>query len=121
MNLVRLSLLVLLTAAPSLPVVAQTAQTTPGKPATPSIPTTAGKPAAEPTVGPAARPSSPALIDINSATSSDLDALPGIGKTRAEAIIKNRPYNGKDDLVNRGIIPDNVYKDIANKIIARKK
>jgi competence protein ComEA len=62
-----------------------------------------------------------ALLDINSASSSQLDALPGIGPARAEAIIKGRPYNGKDDLVNRKIIPENVYNGIKDKIIARQK
>jgi competence protein ComEA len=62
-----------------------------------------------------------ALIDINSAPKAQLDALPGIGPARAEAIIKNRPYNGKDDLVQRKIIPENVYNGIKEKIIARQK
>jgi DNA uptake protein ComE-like DNA-binding protein len=61
-----------------------------------------------------------ALIDINSATKDQLDALPGIGAARAEAIIKGRPYNGKDDLLNRGIIPANVYNGIKDRIIARQ-
>ena len=62
-----------------------------------------------------------ALLDINSASKGDLDALPGIGSARADAIIKGRPYNGKDDLVNRGIIPANVYNGIKDKIVARQK
>ena len=62
-----------------------------------------------------------ALLDINSASKNDLDALPGIGPARADAIIKNRPYNGKDDLVNRKIIPQNVYNGIKDRIIARQK
>jgi competence protein ComEA len=62
-----------------------------------------------------------ALIDINSASKAELDALPGIGPVRAEAIIKNRPYGGKDDLVRRKIIPQNVYDNIKDKIIARQK
>ena len=62
-----------------------------------------------------------ALLDINSASKDQLDALPGIGSARAEAIIKNRPYNGKDDLVQRKIIPQNVYTGIKDKIIARQK
>lgn len=60
------------------------------------------------------------LIDINSATKDQLDVLPGIGPARADAIIKGRPYNGKDDLVNRGIIPANVYNNIKDRIIARQ-
>ena len=62
-----------------------------------------------------------ALLDINSADRNQLDALPGIGPARAEAIIKGRPYNGKDDLVNRKIIPQNVYNGIKDRIIARQK
>jgi DNA uptake protein ComE-like DNA-binding protein len=62
-----------------------------------------------------------ALLDINSASEAQLDALPGIGAVRAAAIIKGRPYNGKDDLVNRKIIPENVYNGIKDRIIARQK
>lgn len=61
-----------------------------------------------------------ALVDINSATEKDLDALPGIGKARAEAIIKGRPYKGKDDLVKKKILPQNVYDGIKDKIIAKQ-
>jgi competence protein ComEA len=60
------------------------------------------------------------LVDINSASAAELDALPGIGKARADAIIKNRPYRGKDDLVSRRIIPQNVYDGIKDKIVARQ-
>jgi DNA uptake protein ComE-like DNA-binding protein len=61
------------------------------------------------------------LLDINSASEKELDALPGIGDARAKAIIKGRPYQGKDDLVNRKIIPKNVYDGIKDKIIAKQK
>jgi DNA uptake protein ComE-like DNA-binding protein len=60
------------------------------------------------------------LLDINSASEKELDALPGIGDARAKAIIKGRPYKGKDDLVNRKIIPKNVYDGIKDKIIAKQ-
>lgn len=50
------------------------------------------------------------IVDINSATSSDLDALPGVGPSTAQAIIDyrtaNGPYASVDDLLNvRGIGP----------------
>jgi len=61
------------------------------------------------------------LLDINSAAANDLDALPGIGKAYSAAIIKGRPYKGKDDLVNKGIIPQKTYDGIKDKIIARQK
>ena len=61
------------------------------------------------------------LVDINSASAQELDKLPGVGPARVKAIIANRPYNGKDDLVQRKIIPPNVYNQIKDKIIARQK
>ena len=62
-----------------------------------------------------------ALIDINSAAKADLEGLKGVGPAHADAIIKGRPYKGKDDLVAKKIIPENVYKDIKDKIIAKQK
>ena len=61
------------------------------------------------------------LVDIISASAQELDKLPGVGPARVKAIIANRPYNGKDDLVQRKIIPPNVYNQIKDKIIARQK
>jgi competence protein ComEA len=60
------------------------------------------------------------LVDINSASAEELDRLPGVGAARAKAIIAHRPYNGKDDLAHRKIIPPNVYNQIKDKIIARQ-
>jgi DNA uptake protein ComE-like DNA-binding protein len=61
------------------------------------------------------------LVDINSASLAELDKLPGVGPARAKAIIANRPYGGKDNLIQRKIIPVNVYNQIRDKIIARQK
>jgi competence protein ComEA len=89
-------------------------------------PATAPKPMA-PAAAPA-KPATPAattpaaqLIDLNSATADQLAELKGIGKVRSEAIVKGRPYKGKDELVQKGIIPQGVYDDIKDKIIARQK
>ena len=98
----------------ALPVLAQTAS--PSKsPTPPSLPA----PSATPNT-PKAQPAGE-LLDINSATSEELDKLPGVGPARAKAIIAHRPYYGKDDLVNKKIIPSNVYAQIKDKIIARQK
>ena len=110
----------------ALPAAAQTTQTTPTKPSpaltttTKPVPATTTKPVpATPTARPGASTSAP-LVDINSASSADLDKLPGIGPSRADAIVKNRPYKGKDDLMSRHIIPPNVYNGIKDKIIAKQ-
>lgn len=61
------------------------------------------------------------VVDINSASAADLDALPGIGKARGAAIIKGRPYANKTQLVSKGILTQAVYDKIADKIIAKQK
>jgi competence protein ComEA len=61
-----------------------------------------------------------ALIDLNSASRDELMKLKGIGDARADAIIKGRPYKGKNELVDRKIVPENVYNDIKEHVIAKQ-
>ena len=61
-----------------------------------------------------------APMDINSASEKELATLKGIGDVRAKAIVKNRPYKGKDDLVTKKIVPQGVYDDIKDQIIAKQ-
>lgn len=124
MKLAKLAVLGSLAALLAVPAGAQTAQTVPGKSA-PSLSTQAASPTMSPTTkampAPAAHTgTASALVDINTASAAELDALPGIGKARADAIIKNRPYTGKDDLLSRHIVPPNVYNGLKDKIVARK-
>ena len=60
------------------------------------------------------------LLDINSATAEQLDALPGVGKAYSAAIIKGRPYKGKDELVQKKIVPETVFAQIKDQISVKQ-
>lgn len=95
-------------------------------PALAQTPQTGTAPASRPTTPPAATTAAPPatakapLIDINHASKEELDALPGIGSVRADAIIKGRPYKGKDELLRKKVLPSNVYEGIKERIVARQ-
>ncbi|WP_398466921.1 ComEA family DNA-binding protein [Tardiphaga sp.] len=109
-----LSLAVLATA----PSMAQTVQ--PATPASKMAPVAAPK-AAAPAATTGAASAKTDLVDINTATPEALEALPGIGKAYSAAIVKGRPYKGKDELVQKKIVPEKTYDGIKDKVIAKQK
>jgi DNA uptake protein ComE-like DNA-binding protein len=108
------ALCLIASAAFALPCFAQAVQPAPPEKAAPAP---AAKPA-KPKPAPKAAPAT--LIDINTASEEELRSLKGVGDVRAAAIITNRPYKGKDELVQKKIIPQAVYDAIKDKIIAKQ-
>jgi len=80
------------------------------------------QPAATPkTTKPKASAKKAGLVDINSASKDDLDALPGVGDAVAQKIIDGRPYRTKRELLTRKIVSKSEYEKIREQIVARQK
>ncbi|KKR76136.1 MAG: uptake protein and related DNA-binding protein [Candidatus Levybacteria bacterium GW2011_GWA2_40_8] len=58
------------------------------------------------------------LINVNSASSRELESLPGIGPVTAGKIIDNRPYSSIDELSSKKVVSSKVLDQIKDKITA---
>jgi DNA uptake protein ComE-like DNA-binding protein len=58
------------------------------------------------------------LVDINHATLDELLTVPGMTKSWAGRIIRFRPYRSKQDLLDHGVVPSEVYDRIREFIVA---
>lgn len=62
-----------------------------------------------------------ARVDINHASVAELMKVPGMTHTWAGRIVRFRPYHAKNDLLQRGVLPDGVYDRIKDYIIAHRE
>ena len=58
-------------------------------------------------------------LDLNTATETQLDDLPGIDKRAARHIIAGRPYREKHELLDKGIVSSDEYDRIRDDITAK--
>ncbi len=61
------------------------------------------------------------LVDINTASRSELKALPGIGDAEAARIIAARPYMTKTDLVTKNVLSLQAYDALRGAIVVVHK
>lgn len=56
------------------------------------------------------------FISINTATTTALESLWGVGEVRAKAIVEGRPYGSLEELVTRKILPQSVVERNKDKL-----
>ncbi len=61
-----------------------------------------------------------ARIDINHASVEELLKVPGMTPSWAGRIVRFRPYRTKQDLLDRGVLPSDVYDRIKDYVIAHR-
>jgi competence protein ComEA len=82
------------------------------------VPQRAGQPASESGSRDRAN-NSGEKVNINTASQAELESLLGIGPVKAQAIIDNRPYERKEDVMNVKGIKDGTYEKIEDRITVR--
>ena len=59
-------------------------------------------------------------VDINHASVDELLKVPGMTPSWAGRIVRFRPYRTKQDLLDHGVLPSDVYDRIKDYIIAHR-
>lgn len=62
-------------------------------------------------------PGSP--LNLNTASESEIAALPGMTREEASRIVANRPYRGSQDLLRKRLVPKSEYARISSRVTVR--
>lgn len=68
------------------------------------------------TISPSFSSDSKSLININTASLSELDGLTGIGPVYGQKIIEHRPYSKTEELVTNGAVTQTLYEKFKNEV-----
>jgi competence protein ComEA len=66
------------------------------------------------------RPSTDKPLDLNSASKSQLQSLPGIDGATADRIVAGRPYSSEHELLEKHIVSRDEYSKISDRITVKK-
>jgi len=83
-----------------------------------AAPSAATPPQSAPKTKPILPPES--RVDINHASIDELIKVPGLTPAWAGRIVRFRPYRTKQDLLERGVVPSDVYDRIKDYVIAHR-
>lgn len=56
------------------------------------------------------------MVNINSATLTDLDKLPGVGQVTAQKIVDQRPYSTTEELKTKKVVSESVFDKIKDRV-----
>ena len=103
------------------PVFAQPATTSPTPPAGAMAPAMPSAPKAPDSLSRStATVPKAGLVNINTATAAELQALPGVSEGDSAKIIHGRPYADTNQLVSRHVVSEATYDKIKDHVVAKQ-
>lgn len=71
--------------------------------------------------GMAASSAEKAKVDLNTASVQELMQVPGMTRTWAARVVRFRPYRAKNNLLDRGVLPPELYDRVKEFIVVHRE